>query len=124
MPNKGEISRKNHLYYLVHYGTKNMKWGQRKYQNADGTWTPLGLERRRSGIAAYGHPKKKETAGKTSGGKGSKPKKKDDIVTSTIDEIDADMSESFSNAIKDAKKFVSKLNKNEKVSNIRSRLGV
>lgn len=110
---------------LYHHGTKNMKWGQRRYQNADGTWTPLGLERRRAGIAAYGHPKKKETTGQTSGSKGSKPnKKKDDAVTSTIDEIDADMSESFHNAIKDAKKFVSKINKNEKVSNIRSRLGV
>lgn len=109
---------------LYHYGTKGQKKGIRKYQNANGTWTPLGLERRQSGVAAYGHPKKKETAGKTSGGKGSKSKKKDDIVTSTIDEIDADMSESFSNAIKDAKKFVSKLNKNEKISNIRRRLGV
>lgn len=110
--------------YLAHYGTKGQKKGVRKYQNPDGTWTPLGLERRRSGVAAYGHPKKKDTAGQTSGSKKPKSKKKDDIVTSTIDEIDADMSESFHNAIKDAKKFVSKINKNEKISNIRSRLGV
>ena len=28
--------------YLAHYGTKGMKWGERKYQNSDGSLTPLG----------------------------------------------------------------------------------
>lgn len=28
--------------YLAHYGTKGMKWGARKYQNKDGSLTPLG----------------------------------------------------------------------------------
>lgn len=28
--------------YLAHYGTKNMKWGVRKYQNEDGTLTAAG----------------------------------------------------------------------------------
>lgn len=46
---------KNELY---HYGTKGMKWGTRKYQTSNGTWTKLGLERRRDRIAAYGHPTK------------------------------------------------------------------
>lgn len=32
---------------LVHYGTKNMKWGVRKYQNEDGTLTAAGRERYR-----------------------------------------------------------------------------
>lgn len=32
---------------LVHYGTKNMKWGVRKYQNEDGTLTVAGRERYR-----------------------------------------------------------------------------
>lgn len=32
---------------LSHSGTKGMKWYQRLYQNKDGTWTPLGLQRRR-----------------------------------------------------------------------------
>ena len=31
-------------YYeeLYHHGTKGMKWGDRKYQYKDGSWTPLG----------------------------------------------------------------------------------
>lgn len=30
---------------LMHYGKKGMKWGQRLYQNKDGTLTPLGKKR-------------------------------------------------------------------------------
>ena len=33
--------------YLIHYGTPGQKWGVRKYQNEDGTWTEEGLRRRR-----------------------------------------------------------------------------
>lgn len=36
---------KNDGNYLCHYGTKNMKWGVRKYQNEDGTLTAAGKER-------------------------------------------------------------------------------
>ena len=28
--------------YLAHHGTKGQKWGERKYQNSDGSLTPLG----------------------------------------------------------------------------------
>lgn len=35
--------------YLMHYGVKNQQWGERRYQNEDGTWTELGKERRRQG---------------------------------------------------------------------------
>lgn len=31
--------------HLAHSGTKGMKWGVRRYQNYDGTYTPEGLER-------------------------------------------------------------------------------
>lgn len=34
---------------LKHYGTKGQKWGIRKYQNPDGSYTELGKERRRVG---------------------------------------------------------------------------
>ena len=30
---------------LYHYGTRGMKWGQRRYQNPDGSLTALGRER-------------------------------------------------------------------------------
>lgn len=35
------------LNSLEHYGVKGQKWGQRNYQNPDGTYTELGKERRR-----------------------------------------------------------------------------
>ena len=33
--------------YLMHYGVKGQKWGERQFQYKDGTYTPLGKERRR-----------------------------------------------------------------------------
>lgn len=36
-----------HPTYLLHYGIPGMKWGVRRYQNPDGTWTEEGKERRR-----------------------------------------------------------------------------
>lgn len=35
--------------YLIHYGVPGQKWGERKYQLEDGTWTEEGKERRRVG---------------------------------------------------------------------------
>ena len=32
------------MFELKHYGVKGMKWGVRRYQNADGTLTPLGKQ--------------------------------------------------------------------------------
>lgn len=34
---------------LYHYGVKGQKWGVRRYQYADGTYTPVGKKRRNSG---------------------------------------------------------------------------
>lgn len=33
--------------YLVHFGIKGQKWGQRRYQNEDGSYTPEGKIRRK-----------------------------------------------------------------------------
>lgn len=33
--------------YLMHWGIPGMKHGRRRYQNEDGTWTPVGLAERR-----------------------------------------------------------------------------
>ena len=34
-------------YYLVHHGIKGQKWGIRRFQNEDGSYTPEGKERYR-----------------------------------------------------------------------------
>lgn len=34
--------------YLAHHGVKGMKWGVRRYQNADGSLTPAGKKRIRT----------------------------------------------------------------------------
>ena len=39
---------------LMHYGTKGQKWGERNYQNPDGTYTELGKARRRIGSTEFG----------------------------------------------------------------------
>lgn len=41
--------------YLAHYGILGQKWGRRRYQNPDGTLTPLGRER------LYGESGKRKT---------------------------------------------------------------
>ena len=33
--------------YLIHYGILGQKWGQRRYQNEDGSYTPEGKMRRK-----------------------------------------------------------------------------
>ena len=50
---------------LEHHGIKGQKWGERRFQNPDGTYTELGKERRRVG---YEDPdKKKDEKSKTDG---------------------------------------------------------
>lgn len=37
----------NYNFEMWHWGIPGMKWGQRRYQNKDGTWTSAGKVRRR-----------------------------------------------------------------------------
>ena len=45
---------------LIHYGIKGMKWGVRRYQNKDGTYTKRGLERYRKAEEEYESSKKEK----------------------------------------------------------------
>lgn len=44
-----ESPYENNEEYLAHFGVRGMKWGIRRYQNRDGTYTSLGKRRRRDG---------------------------------------------------------------------------
>ena len=46
--------------YLAHDGQKGMHWGERKYQYQDGTYTPLGLMRRRAEYRAQRRQARRE----------------------------------------------------------------
>ena len=37
---------------LYHWGIKGMKWGVRRYQNKDGTLTPLGKKRYQEAVSS------------------------------------------------------------------------
>lgn len=51
---------------LLHAGTKGMRWGQRLYQNKDGSLTPLGRLRYGSKPAGIGVRKKSKEQKKES----------------------------------------------------------
>lgn len=40
--------------YIEHSGILGQKWGRRRYQNTDGTWTEEGKRRRRTGNSKWG----------------------------------------------------------------------
>lgn len=42
-----------HYYEIIHSGVKGQKWGERRYQNRDGSRTPLGQQHRRE-LEGYG----------------------------------------------------------------------
>lgn len=49
--------------YLMHWRTRGSKNGQRRYQNEDGSWTPLGLRLRKE-REGWGETKKEQKAAK------------------------------------------------------------
>lgn len=50
--------------YLCHHGIKGMKWGVRRYQNSDGTYTDEGRKRYGLGAKLY-TPSNKEHSQKS-----------------------------------------------------------
>lgn len=54
--------------YLAHYGIKGMKWGVRRFQNKDGSYTSAGLKRR-GGSGAGGS--RKSASGRARSGSGT-----------------------------------------------------
>jgi len=54
----------NYTDYLCHYGVEGMKWGVRRYQNSDGSYTDAGRQRYRF---EYSRAKKIAKAGRYKG---------------------------------------------------------
>lgn len=71
---KSEVSllwQYNRTDELAHHGIKGMKWGVRRYQNYDGSYTKKGLERYRKAESDYNSAKDKQRQIKESYKKGT-----------------------------------------------------
>ena len=62
-----EYNYSNYYNELYHYGILGMKWGVRRYQNKDGSYTKLGMERYRKAESAYNSAKKNYNDAKNGG---------------------------------------------------------
>lgn len=62
------VIQEEDLDSLEHYGIKGQKWGQRRYQNPDGSYTELGKERRRVGYEDDVDAKKEKDANANANG--------------------------------------------------------
>lgn len=52
--------------FLMHYGVKGQKWGIRRYQNYDGTYTQRGVQRYKKAVENFNDKKAAYDKAKTS----------------------------------------------------------
>lgn len=64
---------------LMHYGVRGMKWGVRRYQNYDGSYTQKGVARFKSAESKYDSAKKTYDSAKAGGNKAKIKSAKKDV---------------------------------------------
>lgn len=69
---------------LYHHGIKGMKWGVRRYQNYDGTYTRRGLKRYREAENRYNNAKSAYDTNKSAVNKASVKKAKKLLINLMI----------------------------------------
>lgn len=72
--------------YLIHTGIKGQKWGVRRFQNKDGTWTPAG-KKRRAAQEGYSDRSDKKVKDDKKKGKTDLSKMSDDELRSRINRM-------------------------------------
>lgn len=117
----------NNKDYLAHYGIKGQKWGLRRYQNPDGTYTAAGKARRNKGTG-------KTSYGKGGGGGGGNSgwmyDNKYDNETSARSAVRADITsrnakqildseKGIASSLRDATDAVDNLNRSRQISKYR-----
>lgn len=117
----------NNKDYLAHYGIKGQKWGLRRYQNPDGTYTAAGKARRNKGTGKTSYGKGGGGGGGNSGwmydnkyeDEGSaRSAVKADITSRNAKQI-LDSEKGIASSLRDATDAVDNLNRSRQISKYR-----